>query len=353
MSKELRLGIFVVTAMAIFAFGVFWIGNRQFRFTSTYELNADFQNAAGLTEGAQVRVGGVEEGAVRRIVLPTRPDQKVRVEMDLRKITRGVIKKDSIAAVRTEGLVGDQYIEVTFGSTASPSVAGGDTIRGEPPLELSNMLKKANTILDSAQDAMQNVDQAVDNLQQISTKLNKGNGTMGALINDRTIYNQVKETTANLQEDTEALKHNFLLRGFFKKRGYEDKAELQRNAAAGLPGVAPEKKFSYAASRLFDKADSAKLKNSKSLDEAGHYLEQNPLDYVVIACYADQKGDSDKERKLTEARSVVVRDYLVQHFKMDDKRVKTWGAGKSATAMEGGEADVFVYRITNEQSGSR
>jgi len=90
MSKEVRLGIFIVGAMALFVFGVFWIGNRQFRFTATYELNADFQNAAGLTEGAAVRVGGVHEGAVRRIVLPQQSDQKVRVEMDLRDATRRV-----------------------------------------------------------------------------------------------------------------------------------------------------------------------------------------------------------------------------------------------------------------------
>lgn len=353
MSKEVRLGIFVVAALGLFAFGVFWIGNRQFRFVSTYELNADFQNAAGLTEGAPVRVGGVQEGAVHRIDLPQRPDQKVRVEMDLRDLTRGVIKKDSIAAIRTEGLVGDQYIEISFGSTSSPSVAGGDTIRAEPPLELSNMLKKASAILDSAQGAMQSVDQAADNLQQMSTKLNHGNGTMGALLNDRTVYNQVKQTTANLEEDTEALKHNFLLRGFFKKRGYEDQAELQRNAVTGLPGVQPGKRFTYPASKLFEKVDSAKLKNAKSLDEAGHYLEQSPLDYVVIACYADQKGDTDKERKLTEARLAVVRDYLVQHFKMDDTHVKTWGAGKSANAMDGGEADILVYQITDDQSHSK
>jgi phospholipid/cholesterol/gamma-HCH transport system substrate-binding protein len=353
MSKELRLGIFIVVALVLFAAGVFWIGNRQFRFSSTYELNADFQNAAGLTEGAQVRVGGLQQGAVRRIVLPQRPDRKVRVEMDLRDATRRVVKKDSIASIRTEGLVGDQYVEISFGSTGSPSVSGGDTIGSEPPLELSNMLKKTSAILDSVQGAMESVDQAADNLKQISTKLNQGNGTMGALLNDRTVYNQIKETTANLQDDTEALKHNFLLRGFFKKRGYEDEGDLQRNAAERLPGVPPDKRFTYSASKIFEKSDSAKLKNAKSLDDAGHFLEQNRQDYVVIACYADQKGDTDKQHKLTEARSVAMRDYLVEHFKLDDTHVKTMGAGKTANAADGGEADILVYQIAVERSKAK
>src|SRR5581483_4029727 len=108
MSRALRLGIFFAATLAIFAAGLFWIGSGQLRFTETYRLNADFQNVAGLTPGASVRVGGLHEGVVHRIVLPTRPDQKVRVEMDLRGATHSVIKKDSIATIETEGLIGDE-----------------------------------------------------------------------------------------------------------------------------------------------------------------------------------------------------------------------------------------------------
>src|SRR4051812_37797829 len=215
MPKILRLGIFVVATLLIFSAGVFWIGNRDFRFSSTYSLNADFPNAAGVGEGATVRVGGIHQGTVRRIVLPNRPDQKVRVEMDLRRTTRNVIKKDSVAAIRTEGLVGDQYVEITLGSPDAASVNNGDTISAEPPLQISDMIKKTDAILDSAQGAMRSIDQTAGNLQVMSSRLNSGKGTVGALINDRTLYQHVNEAAANLQEDTEALKHNFLLRGFF------------------------------------------------------------------------------------------------------------------------------------------
>src|SRR5947207_878548 len=122
MPKELRLGLFVVATLLIFSVGIFWIGSRDFRFTSTYRLNADFPNVAGVGDGATVRVGGIHQGTVRRIVLPQRPDQKVRIEMDLKAATRKVVKKDSTAAIRTEGLVGDQYVEITFGSPDAASV---------------------------------------------------------------------------------------------------------------------------------------------------------------------------------------------------------------------------------------
>src|SRR6266550_452187 len=177
MPKVLRLGIFVVTTLLIFSAGIFWIGSRDFRFSSTYRLNADFPNVAGVGEGATVRVGGIHQGTVRRIVLPNRPDRKVRVEMDLKGSTRNVIKKDSLAAIRTEGLVGDQYVEITFGSPDAPSVNNGDTIAAEPPLQISDMIKKTNSILDSAQGAMGSIGQTASNLQAMSSKLNSGKGT--------------------------------------------------------------------------------------------------------------------------------------------------------------------------------
>ena len=116
MSKAFRLGLFVIATLLIFGAGVFWIGSKQFLFHSTYRLNAEFSNVAGLNAGSEVRVGGIHEGAVRQIVLPTKPNERVRILMDLAPGTRNVIKKDSSAVIRSEGLVGDKFVEISFGS---------------------------------------------------------------------------------------------------------------------------------------------------------------------------------------------------------------------------------------------
>ena len=116
----------------------------------------------------------------------------------------------------------------------------------------------------------------------------------------------------------EALKHNFLVRGFFKKRGYEDEDELTRNLISSLPAAPALKTFTYDQRQIFDRPDTAKLKNQKTLDDAGKYLEQTRFGLVVISAYAGTKGDSGKDRVLTEARPAVVRDYLVNHFRLDD-----------------------------------
>jgi len=343
MSGAFRLGLFILTTLLIFAAGIFWIGSKQFLFHSTYRLAADFPNVAGLNEGAQVRVGGIHAGTVKQIDLPRKPDEKVRVGMDLKAATRNVIKKDSMAAIRSEGLVGDKYVEISFGSDQSEKVKNGDSIQTEPRLEISDLIKKTNVILDSAQDAMESVNSTAGNLKSISAKINQGSGTAGALINDKTVYQNASAAATALKEDAEALKHNFFLRGFFKKRGYEDSAELKKHAIPELPAKPLAKKFTVDAKKVFDNPDTAKLKNGKALNEAGTYLEQNPFGLAVVAAATDMKGDTERDRMLTEARAMVVRDYLVQNFKIEDTRVKTIGLGKSAEVNDGGKVDVLVY----------
>lgn len=341
MSGTFRLGVFVLAALLMFAAGVFWIASKQYLFTPTYRLNADFANVGGLIDGAEVRVGGVHQGTVKRIDLPHRPDEKMRIEMNLRGDTRDVIKKDSMAAIRAEGLVGDKYVEISFGSKDAPKVKDGDTIQAEPPLEMSDLIKKANGLLDSASGAMQNLQGATANFKDISAKVNRGTGTAGALINDKTLYRNVNAGANAFQEDMEALKHNFLTRGFFKKRGYEDSADLTKNAIAQLPSKSAVKTFTYDGSKLFDKPETAKLKNSKALNDAGKYLQSDPFGLAVVAAVTD-KGDSTEERTLTEARAMVVREYLVNNFKLDDTRIKTIGMGKSADA-NGSKVEILVY----------
>jgi phospholipid/cholesterol/gamma-HCH transport system substrate-binding protein len=343
MSRAFRLGVFIVAALLVFGGGVFWIGKKQFMFHSTYRLSADFQNVAGLNGGAEVRVGGIHEGTVRQIQLPTRPKENIRVLMDLAEGTRNVIKKDSVATIRSEGLVGDKFIEVSFGSEQAPKVNNGDTIRGEPPLQLSDLLNKTDQVLDSTKGAVDSLNGTAANLNSITTKIDQGQGSLGQLINNKKIYQNVQAGTSAFQENMEALKHNFFLRGFFKERGYESAADLKKNEISQLPNEPVEKKFSYEAKKLFDKPDTAKLKEGKTIDDAGNYLQNNRFGLAVVAAATDMQGDSQKDRLLTEARSMVARDYLVKHFKLDDTKVKTIGLGKSREVRDGGNVEILIY----------
>lgn len=302
MSTAFRVGVLVVLALVFLCVGIFLIGDKDLLFAPTYILKADFQNVGGLNGGAEVRVGGIHEGTVEQINLPSQPNGNVTIVMKLRDSTRNLIKKDSHASIKTEGLLGDKYVEVSFGSAKAGDVGNGDTIGSDKP---EDMAEQARMLSDEASQGI------------------------GAF-----------------RDDMEALQHNFLLRGFFEKRGYNDTSELTQHSVSRLPAGKPIKEFDYESGDVFDKPDNAELKDKKRLDEAGRYLEGNPFGLAVIAASA-VKGDSDKDHVLTEARAKAARDYLVQNFKIDDKRVKTIGLGKAKNDDETSKLEILIYAASN------
>jgi len=301
MSTAFRVGVLVVLALLFLSIGIFLIGNKDFLFSPTYRLKADFQNVAGLNNGAEVRIGGIHQGTVKEIDLPSQPDGKVTVVMNLRTPTRNIVKKDSRASIKTEGLLGDKYVEISFGSPKAEVVGNYDTIASETPKDMSE--------------------------------------------ETRALTNEAREGLSAFRDNMEALQHNFLLRGFFEKRGYNDTSELTQHSISRLPARTPAKEFNYEPKDIFDKPDNAKLKNKKPLDDAGRFLEENPFGLAVVAS-SEAKGDTEKLRMLTEARAKVVRDYLTQNFKLDDKRVKTIGLGKTKKVDESSKLLILVYPPT-------
>jgi phospholipid/cholesterol/gamma-HCH transport system substrate-binding protein len=359
MTRVARLGLFIFATLAILATGVFIIGSKEYLFRSTYKVKAQFDNVAGLSEGADVQVGGVHSGMVESINLPHKPGDKVTVVMDLDRSTHEIIKQDSVASIETEGMLGNQYVAISFGSAGQPDVANGQTIQSQPPLIMADMLKKASAILDSGQMAMSNANAATAHLNSVSAKIDAGQGTIGALVNDKQLYANLAQSTSTMQatmaqaqtgvtdfqENMEALKHNFLLSGYFKKRGYEDEADLAANEISELPQGAPVKSFTFPAKQLFDGHESAKLKNQKALDPGGEFLAANQFGVAVIAVSAGTEGDSAKDLMLTQARAMVIREYLVENFGFDDSNVKTLGLGKQtgANVDPAGSIQILVF----------
>jgi phospholipid/cholesterol/gamma-HCH transport system substrate-binding protein len=370
MSRAARLGAFIVTTLAILAVGTFIIGNKQYLFSSTYRLKAQFSNVVGLDVGSGVRVGGVYRGTVHSIELPHSTSGKVTVAMDLDSSTHDIIKQDSVASIETEGLLGNEYMAISFGSAGAANVRNGDTIASHPPLAMSDLIKKSEDMLDSSQQAIKNVTQATASLNSVSAKIDHGQGTIGALINDKTAYLELNQTmdgirdvvahaqagVTDFQENMEAMKHNFFVRGYFKNRGYEDSAELAKDEIVSLPPGAPQKTFTFEAKQLFGKVDTAKLKNQKSLDAAGDFLTDTDFGVAVVAALSSMEGDAGKDLVLTQGRALVVREYLVENFGFDDRRLKTLAMGKkSGTSPEKGwgTIKILVYPSGTEMPAAK
>jgi hypothetical protein len=115
-----------------------------------------------------------------------------------------------------------------------------------------------------------------------------------------------------------------------------------RSNCRQLPAAIPFKRFGVPTNELFDDPNNAKLKNRKPLDEAGAFLEENRFGLVVIAS-SETSGDSEKDRVLTQAQAKVVRDYIVQHFRVNDSRIKTIGIGKKTQPGDASEIQILIY----------
>jgi phospholipid/cholesterol/gamma-HCH transport system substrate-binding protein len=365
MSRIARLGAFIFVTLALLAAGVFEIGSKEYLFRSTYQLKAQFDNVAGLADGADVQVGGVHSGMVRSIELPHKPGDKVTVVMDLNRSTHEIIKQNSVASIETEGVLGNQFVAISFGSAGQAEVKDGETLESAPPLVLSDLFKKTSGILDSSQKAIDNATLATAHLNSVSAKIDSGQGTVGELVNDKQLYTNLEQTTVTLhdtmlqaqtgvtdfQENMEALKHNFLLSGYFKKRGYEDSGDLVANRIAALPPGTPLKVFTYTTRELFEARDSAKIKSQKSLNAGGDFLAQNQFGVAVVVVSTGMDGDTQKDLVLTEARAMVIREYLVENFGFDDSQLKTLGMGKQTGASQDadwGSIQILIYPAGSE-----
>jgi outer membrane protein OmpA-like peptidoglycan-associated protein len=207
---------------------------------------------------------------------------------------------------------------------------------------------------------MKSVKVTADNAASITTdlavvmgNLRSGKGTIGKLLMD-TVFSSsldvtmanVKQATGGLKDNMEAAKHNFLLKGYFKNRGYEDSADLGKDEVVTAPEAATIKDFTYQSKDLFDKQDSAKLKGQKTLSAAGQFLAANDFGVAVIEVSSGKIGSAEADLTLAQARAMVVRDYIVQHFGFDDTKLKTLSLGKQTgetSKADWGEIKILIY----------
>lgn len=213
---KIRLGLFIAGGIALFVIAIFLIGKQQNLFNPVFELTTTFNNVSGLQVGNNVRFTGISVGIVDNIKIIN--DSTVRVDMLIRKSVQQFIKSDCMVAIGSEGLIGDRLLIITRGSPDAQLVKAGQYLASTEPVEI-------DAIIASLQVTAGNAEVVSELLGEIMFNINSGNGTLGRLINDsaiaenlsQTLYN-LKTSSKSLDENMEAAKNNFLLRGYFTKK---------------------------------------------------------------------------------------------------------------------------------------
>jgi phospholipid/cholesterol/gamma-HCH transport system substrate-binding protein len=138
--QKLRVGIFVLVGVLAFLGTIYALGARARLFESRYTIYAEFTQVAGLAEGATVRLAGVQIGRVKDIALSPDPGGKVRVAMTVAREFGNRIRKNSVARIATQGLLGDKIVEITMGTTEAPPIGEGEVLASRDPFEISDAI---------------------------------------------------------------------------------------------------------------------------------------------------------------------------------------------------------------------
>ena len=262
---KIRLGIFIIAGFALFLLAIFIIGKQKNLFGSTFELTAKFNSVNGLDVGNNVRFSGINIGTVEEIEFLT--DTSVVIKLVIKEEVRKYIKKDAIASISSDGLMGDKVLIISSGKNSNVIVEDNDNIASKQAIEMDDLMLSVKKSVDNAgvitaqlaqfSSSMNNgngalsrlvsdeefgnsIKKMVTNLENSSNefskftlKMNNGKGALSKLVSDEKMglmvdstLTNVKTGTKGLNEVIEAAKHNFLLRGYFNKKKKAEEKKL-------------------------------------------------------------------------------------------------------------------------------
>lgn len=317
-----KLGIFIFFGTVLLVVAIFLIGGKDSLFTDNIHIKTYFDNVEGLRTGAAVRLNGLTIGSVSNVQLMNMNQYKVEVTMRIKRDIQQFVRLDSEAAIETEGIIGSKIVVITPGSKINNVIEDGGVIMSQATVNMTqiiaetqdimrymkdltrdfalvlgkvnkgegtigklvnddqlyyetvNIVQSADTSLKSMVDRLEkmsgfiiglgssvegivgNVDSAAIDLRNLIGSIEQGEGALGALISDKSVYDSIKTVVNNLtkttyaakigteafSENMEALKHNWLFKKYFEERGYWSKTEYEDKIESQLEYIEESKK---------------------------------------------------------------------------------------------------------------
>lgn len=192
-SNKTRVGLFVVFGTLVLVAALYFIGNRQHIFSKNLDVYAVFQNVNGLQLGNNVRYSGINIGTVSKIEMID--EATIVIQMMVEEKTGAFIKKDAIATIGSDGLVGSMVVNILPGKENLRPIISGDTISTYSKIGADDMLSTLNV-------TNENAALLTSDLLKITHKILEGEGALGALITDSLLSKEIRTTLLNLKETT-------------------------------------------------------------------------------------------------------------------------------------------------------
>ena len=249
-SYKWKLGMFTIVGLSLLFITIYFIGKNKNMFGSTFGLTTQFRNVSGLKVGNNVRFSGINIGTVDRIEFLS--DSSVSVHLIIKEEVQKFLKTNAIASIGSDGLMGDKVLTISHGNSSNEIIKNNATIASAKAIEMEDIMKSVKMSVDNAvvitdelakftvninnkegvlsklmtdkemagsiKKSILNLETTSNEFSSFTTKMNNGNGALSKLVADKKMGKMVDSTMKNVQDITEAAKHNFLLRGYFKKQ---------------------------------------------------------------------------------------------------------------------------------------
>jgi phospholipid/cholesterol/gamma-HCH transport system substrate-binding protein len=193
--SQLKVGITVLVSSIVLAILILLMSGTGGIFTHKMTLISYFDNAGGLREGAPVRLQGVDVGNVTRIrVVPDPTRQTAPVEVTMKIITKyhKSVRKDSITTLSTAGVLGETYIDINSSVAKGLEAQEGDVMATRESPQIEDVVR-------ASQSTLQNLDSLLKRVDRIIAFVESGQGSIGKMIYDNGLYNQLNATVAQVQ----------------------------------------------------------------------------------------------------------------------------------------------------------
>ena len=185
-------------------------------FNATFRISGVFKDISGLQVGNNVRFSGINVGVVEDIEMIA--DTAVKVDLVIDEKARKFIKKDAKGIISSDGLMGSKIVIITPGTTGMKEIQDADVIATNIPVSMDDIMVKLKLTSTHAANITEGLSEVMDNVRQ-------GKGTIGKLLMDSVFAQNIDQALVSIRQgaggfkqNMDAASHNFLLRGFIKKK---------------------------------------------------------------------------------------------------------------------------------------
>ncbi|MBN1466297.1 MCE family protein [candidate division KSB1 bacterium] len=192
-SHEIKVGLMILIGIAIIIFVIFAVSQKHGILEERYILHVYMERVNGLQTGAPVRLNGVRVGSVTGVDFAAVDDPQIKVTLEILKSVQDRIRADSEAYIGTLGLLGDKFVSITTGSPNQLVLQDGDFLIGKDPVDMEKLI-------DESVDTFAELQNTARLLKEISEKISRGEGTIGLLVSDPKLYNNLSESLVMLKD---------------------------------------------------------------------------------------------------------------------------------------------------------